>query len=253
MRKLHRCSRCKRTPEETPFSASKGRGSIYQSYCQECMNFYNRKYRSRASSSHYSYDAEEVKMPPLTTMNFRGNPIKLGPVQLKVMTVLMQMDGEWLSATNLGKKVWGTWRDANYVAVYVAALRKILGKGVIERRRDSGYRIVPGVSIKPDLRVLELNGKEVKLTKSQGKLMGYLLDHEGEFVSWKSLSQVLNSRCVESHMYMLRKRIGYGVIEGQYGKGYRIRRIDGEQGNKSKHRHIRLSPLQPTADVQQGG
>lgn len=67
MKAVHRCTRCRKTPDEVRFYIRRGRGIKYQNYCVECSKLHHKEkvleyYVNRRNRKH---QFEETDLPTL--------------------------------------------------------------------------------------------------------------------------------------------------------------------------------------------
>ncbi len=76
--------------------------------------------------------------------SFGGQPLRLTPIEYKLLCVLCQNVGKVLTHTFITQKVWGssTESDVASLRVFMAALRKKLGKDYIQTHIGVGYRMM---------------------------------------------------------------------------------------------------------------
>jgi two-component system, OmpR family, response regulator len=80
-----------------------------------------------------------------------------------------------------------------------------------------------------------VDGKAVKLTALEYKLLAYLMHHQGEGVSRTKLTEHIydqdfdrDSNTIEVFVNRIRKKLGVDIIETQRGLGYRLQERDGK-------------------------
>jgi predicted ATPase/DNA-binding winged helix-turn-helix (wHTH) protein len=70
-----------------------------------------------------------------------GRPLRLGTVECKILTILLERPGAIVAKSELMSRVWGnSVVGDNVLHVRVAALRKALGDDFISTKRGAGYR-----------------------------------------------------------------------------------------------------------------
>jgi DNA-binding response OmpR family regulator len=75
-----------------------------------------------------------------TTASYDGVPVRLSPLEFRLLDLLANAGGRPLSAGELGEHLHGTdMLDANAIEALVARLRRKIGAETIETRRGFGY------------------------------------------------------------------------------------------------------------------
>ncbi len=75
-----------------------------------------------------------------TTATYDGVPVRLSPLEFRLLDLLANAGGRPLSAGELGEHLHGTdMLDANAIEALVARLRRKIGSETIETRRGFGY------------------------------------------------------------------------------------------------------------------
>jgi two-component system, OmpR family, response regulator len=72
-----------------------------------------------------------------------GKPVELTALELRMLSYLMHRPGRIVSQSELSDHVYGleNVRDSNTIEVYIARLRKKLGRDIIRTVRGLGYRV----------------------------------------------------------------------------------------------------------------
>ncbi|MEK6255972.1 MAG: response regulator transcription factor [Chloroflexota bacterium] len=81
----------------------------------------------------------------------------------------------------------------------------------------------------------QINGRNLKLTSLELRLLAYLLHHQGKIISRTELTEHLydqdfdrDSNTIEVFVGRLRKKLGVDLIETVRGMGYRLQAVDNE-------------------------
>ena len=103
-----------------------------------------------------------------------------------------------------------------------ALIRRAAGQATAELRCG-------GVALDPRAARVTLNGRPVRLTSHEFRVLSYLMHHRGRVVSQSELSEHIyaqnldrDSNTVEVFIARLRRKLGASVIETVRGLGYRI-------------------------------
>jgi two-component system phosphate regulon response regulator PhoB len=96
----------------------------------------------------------ELALDPAThRVSFRGQPVKVGPTEFKLLNHLMKNPERVHSRSQLLDKVWGdhVFIEERTVDVHVKRLRESLGRAgaMVETVRGSGYRLTAQPSATP--------------------------------------------------------------------------------------------------------
>ena len=79
--------------------------------------------------------------PASVSLFDEGDPVQLGPIELKILNVLLETPGVLVSKAELMSRVWGhSVVGDNALHVHIAGLRKRLGDSTISTKRGAGYR-----------------------------------------------------------------------------------------------------------------
>jgi two-component system, OmpR family, response regulator len=75
------------------------------------------------------------------TADLKGTPIRLSPLEFRLLDYLGHQDGRAVSAGELADHLYGTSEsgDSNAIEALVARLRRKFGPGLISTRRGFGY------------------------------------------------------------------------------------------------------------------
>ena len=88
----------------------------------------------------------DIELSPASgTVTVSGNPIELTALEFRILNYFMHQSGRVVSQSQLLDHLYptATERDPNTIEVYVARLRRKLGRDSITTLRGLGYRFGP--------------------------------------------------------------------------------------------------------------
>jgi two-component system, OmpR family, response regulator len=114
------------------------------SHIQEIVARLRALIRRSAGKSSSTLVHDNIELSPVSgTVTMGGKPIELTAQEFRILNYFMLRRGHVISQSQLLDHLYslGTERDPNTVEVYVARLRRKLGREVIKTLRGLGYRL----------------------------------------------------------------------------------------------------------------
>jgi two-component system, OmpR family, response regulator len=114
------------------------------SHIQEIVARLRALIRRSAGKSSSTLVHDNIELSPVSgTVTMAGKPIELTAQEFRILNYFMLRRGHVISQSQLLDHLYslGTERDPNTVEVYVARLRRKLGREVIKTLRGLGYRL----------------------------------------------------------------------------------------------------------------
>jgi two-component system OmpR family response regulator len=113
------------------------------SHIQEIVARLRALIRRAAGNSSPSLVYQSIELSPASgTVTVAGNPVDLTAQEFRILNYFMHRRGHVISQSQLLDHLYslGTDRDPNTIEVYVARLRRKLGRDVIKTMRGLGYK-----------------------------------------------------------------------------------------------------------------